>query len=144
MTGGAARSLSVVAAFVVCSAMFATPVTAQLACRTDQKSTAVVELMFGRKIGKRIGVNEAAWMRFVDRELTPRFPNGLTIVDAAGQWLDPVRKRVVREPSKIVTIVIGDPEADRVKIDTVTEAYKKRFRQQAVGVIVRPACVSFQ
>jgi hypothetical protein len=50
----------------------------------------------------------------------------------------------VREPSKIVTIVVADLEKGQGAIDAITEAYKKRFRQQAVGVIVRPACVSFQ
>lgn len=144
MTALAARWSPAVAAFLVaCSEALVTPAAAQFACRTDQKSTAVVELMFGRKIGDRIGVSEAAWARFVDRELTPRFPDGLTIIDAAGQWLDPVRRRVVREPSKIVAIVIGDPERDQAKIDAIAAAYKKRFRQQAVGVVVRPACVSF-
>jgi hypothetical protein len=29
------------------------------------------------------------------------------------------------------------------KIDDIVAAYKGRFRQQAVGVIIRPACVSF-
>lgn len=144
MTALAARWISAVAAFLaVCSEALVTPAAAQLACRTDQKSAAVAELMFGRKIGDCLGVSEAPWTRFVDRELTPRFPDGLTIIDAAGQWLDPVRKRVVREPSKIVTIVIGDPERDHAKIDAVAAAYKKRFRQQVVGVVVRPACVSF-
>lgn len=101
-------------------------------------------MLFGRKIGDRIGVSNVAWARFVDREITPRFPDGLSVVDAAGQWLDPDKKRVVREPSKIVTIVVADLEKGQGAIDAITEAYKKRFRQQAVGVIVRPACVSFQ
>jgi hypothetical protein len=122
----------------------AEPASAQIACRANQKSSAVVEMLFGRKIGDRIGVSNAAWARFVDREITPRFPDGLSVVDAAGQWLDPDKKRVVREPSKIVTIVVADLEKGQGAIDAITEAYKKRFRQQAVGVIVRPACVSFQ
>ena len=67
----------------------AAPASAQIACRANQKSSAVVEMMFGRKIGDRIGVSNAAWARFVDREITPRFPGGLSVVDAAGQWLDP-------------------------------------------------------
>ena len=117
--------------------------SAQIACRADQKASAVVEMMFGRKIGERIGVTNAAWARFVDREITPRFPDGLNVVDAAGQWQDPVRKRVVREPSKIVTIVLRDSEKGQSEIDAIAQAYKRQFRQQSVGVIVRPACVSF-
>ena len=117
--------------------------SAQIACRADQKASAVVEMMFGRKIGERIGVTNAAWARFVDREITPRFPDGLSVVDAAGQWQDPVRKRVVREPSKIVTIVLRDSDKGQSEIEAIAQAYKKQFRQQSVGVIVRPACVSF-
>ena len=100
-------------------------------------------MMFGRKIGDRIAVTNAAWARFVDREITPRFPDGLSVVDAAGQWLDPDKKRVVREPSKIVTIVLRDSEKGQTEIDAIAEAYKKKFKQQSVGVIVRGACVSF-
>ena len=117
--------------------------SAQIACRADQKASAVVEMMFGRKIGERIGVTDAAWARFVDREITPRFPEGLSVVDAAGQWQDPVRKRVVREPSKVVTIVLRDSEKGQSEIDAIAQAYKRQFRQQSVGVIVRAACVSF-
>lgn len=120
------------------------PASAQLACRTGQKSSAVAELMFGRKIGDRIGVSDKAWARFLDGEITRRFPDGLTVVDASGQWRDPVKKRVVREPSKIVSIVLKEPDQDQERIDAIVEAYKKKFRQQAVGVVVRPACVSFQ
>jgi hypothetical protein len=119
------------------------PAGAQIACRADQKSSAVVEMLFGRKIGERIGVTNTAWARFVDREITPRFPDGLSVVDAAGQWLDPDKKRVVREPSKIVTIVLRDSEKGQSEIDAIAEAYKKKFKQQSVGVIVRGACVSF-
>ena len=123
--------------------IFAAPAGAQIACRADQKSSAVVEMMFGRKIGDRIAVTNTAWARFVDREITPRFPDGLSVVDAAGQWMDTDKKRVVREPSKIVTIVLRDSAKGQSEIDAIAEAYKKRFKQQSVGVIVRGACVSF-
>jgi hypothetical protein len=100
--------------------------------------------MFGRKIGDRIGVSNAAWSRFVDREITPRFPEGLTVVDASGQWRDTKTGGVVRELSKIVTIVLTDPDKQQASLDAVIAAYKKKFRQQAVAVILRPACISFQ
>jgi hypothetical protein len=132
-----------VAVALLSAIALAGPAGAQIACRADQKSSAVVEMMFGRKIGERIAVTNAAWARFVDREITPRFPDGLSVVDAAGQWLDPDKKRVVREPSKIVTIVLRDSEKGQSEIDAIAEAYKKKFKQQSVGVIVRGACVSF-
>ena len=54
-------------------------------------------LMFGRKIGDRIAVSESQWARFVDREITPRFPDGLTVFDASGQWRDRASNKIVRE-----------------------------------------------
>ena len=37
-------------------------------------------------------------------DVTPRFPDGLTILDARGQWRDSGRKQIMREPSKLVEI----------------------------------------
>lgn len=132
-----------VAIALLASMTLVAPAVAQVACRADQKSSAVVEMMFGRKLGERIAVTNGAWARFVDREITPRFPDGLSVVDAAGQWMDTDKKRVVREPSKIVTIVLRDAEKGQAEIDAIAQAYKKQFKQQSVGVIVRGACVSF-
>jgi hypothetical protein len=114
-----------------------------LDCRSGQKPSQVAELMFGRKIGNRISVSEGAWSRFVAREIAPRFPDGLTVLDASGQWRDRSSNRIVRERSKIVQIVLpGNPE-DIARINEIAEIYKVRFKQQSVAVIVRPACVSF-
>jgi hypothetical protein len=112
-------------------------------CRGGQRPTQVAELMFGRNIGNRIGVSEARWSQFVDREITPRFPNGLTVFNAAGQWRDRASNRIVREASKIVQIVLPGDVEDIARLNEIAEAYKTRFKQQSVGVIVRPACVSF-
>ena len=63
-------------------------------CPGEQKQ--VAELIFGRKIGDRVAVTETKWSRFVDQEITPRFPDGLSVVDARGQWRDSVRNTIVR------------------------------------------------
>jgi Protein of unknown function (DUF3574) len=112
-------------------------------CRGAQKPQQVAELLFGRKIGDRIAVSEGKWAGFVDREITPRFPDGLTVYSTVGQWRDPVRNRIIREPSKIVMIVLPGKDDDLERLNEIAEAYKSRFRQQSVGVILRPACVSF-
>ena len=75
--------------------------------------------------------------RFVARELTPRFPDGLTIIDAIGQWRDRDNGRIVREPSKHVEIVLPGNDDDEARLDAVVAAYKHAFHQQSVGVIVR-------
>src|SRR3954453_8970849 len=85
----------------------AAPASAQaLTCKGAQKPQEVAELLFGRKIGTQGAVSEGAWRRFVAREITPRFPDGLTILDTRGQWLDTATKRVVREQSNIVMIAL--------------------------------------
>ena len=112
-------------------------------CRGGQKPQQVAELLFGRKIGDRIGVSEAMWARFVDGEITPRFPDGLTVFNTVGQWRDSERKTIVREPSKIVMIVLPGKDDDIDRLNQIAEAYKSRFRQQSVAVMLRPACVSF-
>jgi hypothetical protein len=107
------------------------------------KPQQVAELMFGRRTGDRIGVSNAAWARFVDREITPRFPDGLTIINASGQWRDPSRNRIVREPSKLVQIVLPGKDEDQQHLNEIAAAYKTRFHQQSVGIVVRAACVAF-
>jgi len=99
--------------------------------------------MFGRNIGSRIGVREDDFGRFVDREIMSRFPNGLTVFNAAGQWREKASDKIVREPSKIVLIVLPGKTEDLARIYEIAQAYKTRFKQPSVGVILRPACVSF-
>jgi hypothetical protein len=124
-------------------AVQATCASAQgLSCNTPQKQMLEVDLLFGRNIGGHLGVTDKRWTAFLASEVTPRFPDGLTVFDASGQWQDTKTHNVVREPSKIVRIITTDADA-QAKIDAVVDAYKKRFHQQSVGVVSRPACVSF-
>jgi hypothetical protein len=137
------RFVGMLSLLVLCLALTSGAQAQTGECRGLQKPQQVAELMFGRKIGDRVAVSEAKWSRFVDREITPRFPDGLTVLDARGQWRDSERNRIVREPSKLVQIVLPGKAEDTGRLDEIAEAYKKQFRQQSVGVIVRGACVSF-
>jgi hypothetical protein len=114
-----------------------------LACGGAQKPQQVAELMFGGKISDDIAVTEDEWTHFVDREITPRFPGGLTVLSAAGQWLDQSSNKIIREPSKVVLIVLPGKAEDLARVNEIAQAYKTRFKQQYVVVILRPACVSF-
>ena len=96
-----------------------------------------VEFLLGR--GK---ASDARWRQFLAREVTPRFPDGLTVYETTGQWRDPARNVIVREKSRVLRIIIADEPAND-RIAAVAEAYKKQFAQKSVGIVVRPACVSF-
>jgi hypothetical protein len=112
-------------------------------CHGALRPQQVAQLLFGRNIGGRLRVSEAAWRRFVAREVTPRFPDGLTIIDASGQWRDRRRGAIVHEPSKLIEIILTGRGDDQNRLDAIVAAYKRQFRQGSVGVIVQSACVAF-
>ena len=85
----------------------------QLECTGTQKSWMVAELLFARE-----HVSEARWSQFLASEVTPRFPDGLTVYDAKGQWRAPGSKKISRERSKVVMIAMP-PGTDN---DTYTQA----------------------
>lgn len=111
-------------------------------CPIGQSQGRTVELFFGRKIGDQVGVSEADFARFVDEELTPRFPDGLTVLDAAGQWRSSAGP-IVREPSKVVILALPGRTGGEDRIEAVRAAYVRRFSQEAVMVVVQPACLGF-
>ena len=88
-------------------------------------------LYFGRNTPGGSELSDSAWQHYVDEVLTPRFPAGLTIWDAAGQWRG-ASGRVERERSKVLTLLRpGDPRSDALVTEAVGE-YKRRFAQEAV------------
>ena len=112
-------------------------------CPPGLKAAATAELFFGRGIADRDGVSETDWARFVDEEVTPRFPDGLTVLDARGQWRAPGSASVVRERSKVLVIVLGGAKDDDAKLDAIRDAYKRRFHQQSVLLVRHIDCVGF-
>lgn len=128
------------------AALAATPSGAgaqALSCHGGRQPKLVAELLFGRDIGTKLGVSETAWAHFLAHEVTPRFPDGLTVSDAVGQSRNPTTGQIVQEASKRVEIVLPGNADDDAGLDSIAKAYRQQFRQHAVGVIVRPACVSF-
>jgi hypothetical protein len=109
-----------------------------LQCTGAQKSWVVAELLFGRD-----RVNETRWSQFLADEITPRFPDGLTVYDAKGQWRPPGSDKIAKQRSKVVMIAMPPGADNDARLQQIVEAYKVRFKQQSVGLIVRPACVSF-
>jgi hypothetical protein len=121
---------------VVAAAIIAAPAFAQLACTAPQKSMLDIEVLLGRK------GSDARWSQFLAREVTPRFPDGLTVYDTNGQWRDPATNVIAREKSRVLRIIVPADTA-RDKIAAVADAYKKQFRQRSVGIITREVCASF-
>ncbi len=111
-------------------------------CQAPARAMQAIELMFGRSVDGRLVVGEREWVRFLAREITPRFPEGLSVVDAAGQYKT-VDGVIAHEPSKIVIIIAPEGVETQDRIAVIEAAYKKQFRQQKVVVVTRAVCASF-
>lgn len=141
----AARARRLVAAAALATLAFAAAPTLgadAAACPSGTEPFAEYRLFFGRSQGDVEVVSEEAWRVFLADEVTPRFPDGLTVLDAAGQWRDG-SGTIVRERTKLL-VVLAPPGGDAMqRTDEIAEAYKRAFGQSSVLRVVTEACVSF-
>ncbi len=100
-------------------------------------------LFFGRgDADNRQVVSDQQWDEFLDDTITAEFPDGLTVLDAYGQYTDPAGN-LIREDTKVLIILVP-PNADSAPgIDRVIEEYKSRFTQQGVLREINATCASF-
>jgi hypothetical protein len=89
------------------------------------------------------GVSETEWRAFLDHEVTPRFPAGLSVVDVYGQWQGKDQKRVEGLRSKMLIILYADSAENSAKIDAIRAAWKKKTGDHSVLRVTEPADVSF-
>ena len=133
-----------VAAALALLALAAVPALAAgtASCPPGTEEFAEYRLLFGRSQGSAEVVSEEAWRAFLAEEITPRFPDGLTVLDAAGQWQGGSGE-IVRERTKLL-LVLAPPGGDAMqRTDEIADAYKQAFGQSSVLRVVTPACVSF-
>ena len=76
-------------------------------------------------------VTELEWQIFLRDEVTSRFPDGLTVWEAEGQWRTPAGS-IDHEQSKVPLLVHPDTAVARQSVLAVIEAYRKTFEQQSV------------
>jgi len=89
------------------------------------------------------GVTESAWREFLDREVTPRFPSGLSVLDVYGQWQTKSTTTVERIRSKMLIIDYPDTPANNAKVESIRTAWKSLTGDQSVLKVTQPAQVSF-
>lgn len=140
--GGALRALILAGGLAGVAGCVSTTTVSGPVCATGQEARRTAELFFGRNIGGAPGVSEADFRKFMDEEVTPRFPDGLTVLDGGGQWRGD-ENRLIREASKVVLIVLPKGRDAAARVEAVRNAYKSRFRQDSVLLITQAACVSF-
>jgi len=114
---------------------------AEIACAPPAKSMARVELIFGLGSGKA-RVSERNWERFAAREISPRFPNGFSLLTGKGQWRNKAG-HIEKESSRLLLIYYEASGEAYPKIEAIRQAYKIRFHQESVLRADGMSCVSF-
>jgi hypothetical protein len=119
------------------------PLLAQPACPEGAYAMARLELYFGTQRPGGAPVTDAEWAAFLDEEVTPRFPDGLTVLKGSGQWRN--SKGVITRETSTVLVILYDPAAQKeTAIEDIRAAYKDRFDQESVMRVDGPTqCVSF-
>lgn len=141
------RASKPVLAFI--ALLFAAPAGAQdcarqsPACPAGGREMTSVTLFFGTAIPGGGTVSDEDWRDFLDREVTPRFPDGFSTLAAAGQWRDAATGGIVREASRALLIWRAPSEETGQAVEAIRDAYKERFRQDSVMRVDDLDCVDF-
>ena len=88
-------------------------------------------LYFGRNKPSGGQVTDAEWDSFLTDFVTPRFPGGLTVVQAMGQWRG-ASGLVEREKTAVVSLLHNGDATAQAAVASVVGEYKSRFGQEAV------------
>lgn len=117
-----------------------TGVEAQSAA-TWQADSLRSEIYFGSDTGAGQSVSQQAWEEFVDDVVVPRFPAGLTLIEALG--------RGARTPGGLTrtrVLVVVHPSGDDAdtRLSEVKAEYRKRFGSAGVFHIDQPVRIRSQ
>jgi len=106
--------------------------TAAPACVAPLKPALQVDLYFG-------AIGEREWAAFLDEEVTPRFPDGLSVLDVRGQYRNR-QGTIGRERAKLLVIVVFDAPAHAGRVQAIVDSYVRRYKQESVLRVERPVC----
>jgi Protein of unknown function (DUF3574) len=137
--GGSALGAIVVLA-VACAAPRAVPVALPVSCPGGATPSVASTLFFGMSSGDGRGVSDQAWDRFLETVVTPRFPDGLTVLSGYGQYRGPGAGAIVREATKVLLVVHAGTSRDDEAIAEIIAGYKRAFDQEVVLHLAGPAC----
>jgi hypothetical protein len=101
-----------------------------------------IELVFGMGRQQSGEINETEWRAFMDAEITPRFPDGLTVLTGYGQWRG-ASGTLVKETSRVLLVWIKPDAGNNDKIEAIRAAWRSGFHQESVMRVDDTSCVSF-
>jgi hypothetical protein len=86
-------------------------------------------------------VSELEWQVFLRDEVTARFPDGLTVWEASGQWRR-ADGQIAHEGSKVLLLVHPDTTAARLSVQAVIARYRQHFDQESVLWETARVCIA--
>jgi hypothetical protein len=113
---------------------------AALECGATTAAQLRTTLYFGSARPKG-SVSELEWQLFLRDEVTARFPGGLTVWDAQGQWRAS-QGAIEYERTKVLLLVHPDNDGARRSVLEVIDRYRKAFEQQSVLWETSRVCVA--
>ena len=107
------------------------------------KPFARTELFFGSSKSDGSTVTDEEFERFLKREITPRFPDGLTLLVGSGQFKNS-KGEIIQEKSRLLILLYPFGESgSSERIEQIRDAYKSAFKQESVLRADSLSCVSF-
>jgi len=103
----------------------------------------VYNLYFGRSVAGRGEVTDREWQEFRDQIITPALPNGYTVVDAKGAWMNPRLRTTISENTKVLIVALPDGPDGLSAINHIRDVWRQRFHQYVVGMTVQTGRGSF-
>jgi hypothetical protein len=132
------RVISIVAILGGCAG----PVVSSCAPGLGAPAT-VFTLFFGKAIPGRGDLSDKEWQAFLDDTVTTNLPNGYTIFDASGAWMNPMTRKTIKEHTKVLVVALPDGPDSLTAVDRIRSDYQFKFHQQLVGMTVERACGAF-
>jgi hypothetical protein len=123
-----------------CIAMLAGCATAQLACPSGMAAMKSDLLYFGTN-SPRGPVTAQQWTAFLEETVTPRFPDGLSVWPASGQWKSAAGP-ILREDSYVLNIVHAGSAAEEQAFADLIDAYVGMFSQESVLRVQSDVCAN--
>ena len=117
-------------------------VPASFACRNASTPMSRVELLFSHPEPTATETGDQLLTRFLDQEVSPRFPEGFTLHDVKGQWRGP-DGRIDKSNSHVLVIWYKPSATAESSIEIIRNAYKKNFSQISVMRVDGEDCVAF-
>lgn len=112
-------------------------------CLDGTEAYTEYRLFFGRgNADNRQVVSDQQWNEFLEDTITVEFPDGLTVLDAYGQYTNS-DGILIEEDTKILIILVPPNANSAPGIDRIIEGYKSRFAQQGVLRQIINTCASF-